>query len=55
LIENIADLVLEKRKVPQSNMDDIVKNLSLNKRLVDLRLSNLPNEIIKKMEQKFNN
>jgi 5'-3' exonuclease len=55
LLENIADLVLEKRKVPQSNMQQIVENLSLNKRLVDLRLSNLPNEIIKKMEQKFNN
>jgi 5'-3' exonuclease len=55
LVENIADLVLEKRKVPASNMSKIIENLSLNKQLVDLRLSNLPNDIIKKMENKFNN
>ena len=46
LIENIADLVIEKRKLPQSNMQQIIENLSLNKRLVDLRLSNLPNHIL---------
>ena len=55
LIENIADLVIEKRKLPQSNMQQIIENLSLNKRLVDLRLSNLPNHILEKMESKFNN
>jgi 5'-3' exonuclease len=53
LIENIADLVIEKRKLPQSNMQQIVENLSLNKRLVDLRLSNLPTEIVDKMKKKM--
>lgn len=55
LVENIADLVLEKRKLNSSNTEQIVKNLSLNKQLIDLRLNNLPNHILQKMEQKFNN
>lgn len=55
LVENIADLVLEKRKLNSSNMEQVVNNLNLNKRLVDLRLNNLPDNIIKKMEERFNN
>ena len=53
LISNIADLVMEKRKVNSIYTDDIIKNINLNKKLVDLRLSNLPNDIIEKMKKKM--
>ena len=53
LISNIADLVMEKRKVNSSHTDDIIKNINLNQKLVDLRLLNLPNEIVSKMKKKM--
>jgi len=54
LVSNIADLVLEKRKVNSIYTDDIIKNINLNKSLVDLRLSNIPSDIVEKMKEKFN-
>ena len=53
LIANIADLTIEKRNVNSIYTDDIIKNINLNKKLVDLRLSNLPKEIIEKMRLKM--
>lgn len=53
LIENIADLVMEKRKVNSIYTNDIISNINLNKSLVDLRLSNIPTDIVEKMKEKF--
>ena len=53
LISNIADLVMEKRKVNSIYMDDIIKNINLNKKIIDLRLSNLPANIVSKMKNKI--
>ena len=53
LINNIADLVLEKRKVNSIYTDDIIKNINLNRKLVELKLSNLPKEITEKMRLKM--
>lgn len=54
LIANIADLVMEKRKVNSIYTDDIIKNISLNKQLVNLELSNIPTEIVEKMIKVYN-
>ena len=51
LITNITDLVIEKRKVNSIYTDDIINNINLNKQLVDLRLSNLPEDILEKMKK----
>lgn len=50
LNENIADLICEKKKLPKTTIVDIVKNIEGNFKLIDLRLHNLPDEIIEKME-----
>lgn len=55
LYENIADLICEKKKLSKSNITSIVKNIELNFKLIDLRISNLPIEILDKMNSKFNN
>jgi 5'-3' exonuclease len=54
LVANIADLILEKRKADISFMDDIIKNLKLNKQLVNLELKNIPTEIVEKMKTLYN-
>lgn len=54
LVPNIADLVMEKRKINSTHTDDVINNINLNKRLVDLRLSNIPTDIVEKMKEKFN-
>jgi 5'-3' exonuclease len=50
---NIADLVMEKRKVNSIYTDDILKNIKLNKQLVNLQLSNLPEETVNLMKEKY--
>ena len=55
LVDNLTDLVMEKRKVNSIYTDDIIRNINLNQKLVDLRLSNLPSEIVNKMRNKFDN
>ena len=50
LLENIADLICEKKKLSKSKIEDIVENIKGNFKLIDLRLHNLPDEIIDKME-----
>ena len=54
LYENIADLICERKKVSKTQIESIVENLIENVKLIDLRLENIPEEIVTKMEQKFN-
>ena len=53
LYENIADLICEKKKLSKTQIETIVENIQGNVKLIDLRLENLPQEIIDKMESKF--
>ncbi len=53
LYGNIADLVMEKRKVNSNQINEILKNIKLNKKLVDLRLSNMPENIVNIMKDNF--
>jgi 5'-3' exonuclease len=53
LYENIADLICEKKKLSKTQIESIVENIHGNVKLIDLRLENLPKEIIEKMENKF--
>lgn len=55
LLENIADLICEKKKLSKSKIEDIVENIKGNFKLIDLRLHNLPEEIIDKMELGYEN
>ena len=48
--ENIADLICEKKKLSKTEIDNIVDNIESNFRLIDLRLSSLPKEVVNKME-----
>jgi 5'-3' exonuclease len=52
--ENVADLLCEKKKLNKSSMSDIVENIKNNIKLVDLRLENIPDDIVKTMEEKYN-
>lgn len=54
LYENIADLICERKKVSKTQIESIVENLTENVKLIDLRLDNIPEEIVTKMEQKYN-
>ena len=49
LYENIADLICEKKKLSKSQIEPIVGNIERNVKLIDLRMVNLPEEIIEKM------
>ena len=53
LFENIADLICEKKKLSKTQIESIVENIKSNVKLIDLRLQNLPDEIIDKMESKY--
>lgn len=53
LLDNIADLICEKKKLSKSKMPDIVENIKDNFKLIDLRLHNLPPEIISKMDRVY--
>lgn len=53
LHENIADLICEKKKLSRSNMEEIVENIKGNFKLIDLRLHNLPDEILEKMKSGY--
>jgi 5'-3' exonuclease len=53
LYENIADLICEKKKLSKTQIESIVENIKGNMRLIDLRLHNLPEEIIDKMESGY--
>jgi 5'-3' exonuclease len=49
LYENIADLICEKKKLSKTKIDSIVDNIKSNMRLIDLRINNLPTDIVDKM------
>jgi 5'-3' exonuclease len=53
LYENIADLICEKKKLSKTQIETIVENIKGNMKLIDLRLHNLPQEIIDKMENGY--
>lgn len=53
LYENIADLICEKKKISKTQIESIVENIKSNMKLIDLRLQNLPKEILSKMEEKY--
>lgn len=55
LHENIADLICEKKKLSKSKIEEIVENIKGNFKLIDLRLHNLPEEIVEKMESGYEN
>jgi 5'-3' exonuclease len=53
LYENIADLICEKKKLSKTQIEPIVENIKDNMKLIDLRLQNLPDEIVEKMESGY--
>jgi len=55
LNENIADLICEKKKLSKSKIEEIVENIEGNFKLIDLRLHNLPEEILEKMNNGYDN
>lgn len=54
LYENIADLICEKKKLSKTQIEPIVENIKYNMRLIDLRMQNLPKEVINVMEKCYN-
>ena len=55
LYENIADLICESKKLSKVDMPLIIKNIKNNFQLIDLRISNLPDEIIEVMNEVYKN
>lgn len=55
LYENIADIICEKKKISKSNISSIVDRIKENMVLVDLRVESLPNDIVSKMRQVYEN
>lgn len=55
LHENIADLICEKKKLSKSQISPIVGNIEQNVRLIDLRMCNLPDEVVNRMTKVFEN
>ena len=53
LFDNIADIICEKKKISKSNMDTIVKSIKMNMRLIDLRIDNIPIEIVDKIKNVY--
>jgi 5'-3' exonuclease len=53
LYENIADLICEKKKLSKTQIESIVENIKDNMKLIDLRMHNLPEEIVEKMESGY--
>ena len=51
LFENIADLICEKKKLSKTKISDIVENIEFNSKLIDLRIDNIPDEIVDKMKE----
>jgi len=50
-LDNIADLICEKKKLVRSNeFDKIKQNLELNYKIINLSLENIPQDIINKIE-----
>jgi len=55
LFENIADIICEKKKISKTNIENIVKRIQDNMRLIDLNVNNFPLEILQDMSRVYNN
>lgn len=55
MCENLADLICEIKKLSKSEMSSIIRNINQNIKLIDLRISNIPNDLLDNMFEKFNN
>ena len=53
LYENIADLIVEKKKLSRNNMESIIDRIKQNVTMVDLTVENLPNQVIERMKNDF--
>jgi len=53
LMENIADLIVEKKKISNKIIPEITSNLESNKKIISLETINFPTEIIDKMNTVF--
>jgi 5'-3' exonuclease len=53
LYENIADLICEKKKLSKTQIESIVENIQDNVKLIDLRIDNLPEDIVNKMKSVY--
>ena len=49
LYENIADIICEKKKISKTNIPNIINKIKYNMSLINLKLTNLPNEIVNEM------
>lgn len=54
LFENIADIICEKKKISKTNIENIVKRIQDNMRLIDLNVNNFPQEILQDMSRVYN-
>lgn len=52
--DNISDLICEKKNLSKSSIKDISKNVIFNKRMVDLSLENIPQELLDDMDKLYN-
>jgi len=55
LLENIADLIVEKKKISSKTIPEIASNLRDNQRIISLEINNFPREIINKMNEIYTN
>jgi hypothetical protein len=53
LVENIADLICEKKKLPKSSMLNIKLNIEENMKLILLNTEYMPKEIVQKMNNVY--
>jgi hypothetical protein len=53
LLENIADLICEKKKLSKSNIPNIQKNLDFNMKLIHLKEEYLPCDILTQMDSLY--
>jgi len=53
LYENMADLICEKKKLSKSQIPSIVSNIERNVKLIDLRIINFPDEIVRRMDEVY--
>jgi len=53
LHENIADLIVEKKKLSRNSMSLIIDRIKQNVIMVDLTLENLPNKVVEEMNSNF--
>ena len=53
IYENFADIIVEKKKISRNKMPSIIDSIKNNVHIIDLRLSNIPEEIIVKMKNVY--